>query len=433
MRRMSFLLLAVSVFAAPAALGAVTDEDFAQLRQHLSAMSDRLDALEAENAELKRSQVRTGSEVAEVQANVVEVQDTVAIASADSWTDSIRLDGDFRYRYERIDAEGNDSRRRNRVRARVNVRADLADDVEVGIGLATGGDDPVSTNQTLGAGGSSKNIVLNLAYADWEVSEGLHLIGGKYKNPLTRVGKQALMWDGDWTPEGLAATYKRNWFFANAIGTWLESDTKEDNNGFSWGGQIGAKGEIGRVTLTGGLGYYSIKTKGDSTSFGDPGDPGDYFGNTAVEAGGLACGTTPDADCAYLYDYLLTEVFAEAAFDIGNWPTSVFFDYVNNGDPDENNTGWTMGARVGQAKDRGQMQFSYFYADKEADAMLGLLTDSDFAGGGTDNNGHFFKFTYGVNKTWSVGAQYFINETDTASGSSSDYNRLMIDTQWKWK
>ena len=432
MRRMSFLLLAFSMLATPAAFGAVTDQDLDDLRQQLSAMSARLDMLAAENAELKRAQAQTGSDVADVRTTMA-AQESATEATSSSWTDTIRMDGDFRYRYEKIDVEGVDGRRRNRIRARANIRADLADDVEVGFGLATGGDDPVSTNQTLGSGGSSKNIVLNLAYADWEVTDGFHLVGGKYKNPLHRVGKQALMWDGDWTPEGVAATYKHNWFFANALGTWLESDTKKDNNGFSWGGQVGAKGELGSITLTGGLGYYSIRTKGKNTTFGDPGDPGDYFGNTAVEAGGLACGTTPDTDCVYLYDYLLTQVFAEAAFDIGDWPATVFLDYVNNSDPDDNNIGWTMGARVGQAKDRGQMQFSYFYADKGADSMLGLVTDSDFAGGGTDNKGHFLKFTYGVNKTWSIGAQYFINEMDVKSGSSTDYNRLMIDTHWKWK
>ena len=79
------------------------------------------------------------------------------------------------------------------------------------------------------------------------------------------------------------------------------------------------------------------------------------------------------------------------------------------------------------------MQFSYYYADREADSLLGLLTDSDFGGGGTDNKGHFLQLNYGVNKSWSIGAQYFINETDISSGNKSDYNRLMIDTQWKWK
>ena len=126
-------------------------------------------------------------------------------------------------------------------------------------------------------------------------------------------------------------------------------------------------------------------------------------------------------------------MFAEAAFKLRDWPTAIFLDYVNNSDPSENDTGWTAGARIGQAKDRGQMQFSYLYADKEADSTIGFLTDSDFAGGGTDNKGHFLQLNYGVNKNWTIGAQYFINETGLSSSSKSDYNRLMIDTQWKWK
>jgi hypothetical protein len=188
--------------------------------------------------------------------------------ATDNWSDRIRLDGDFRYRYERTDPEGSDTRRRNRIRARVNVKADLADDLEVGFGLATGGDDPVSTNQTLGGGGSSKDVSLNLAYADWEVMDGLHLIGGKFKNPLYKAGKQALMWDGDWTPEGIAMSYKRDWYFVNAIGTFLESDSRRGNDAFSWGAQFGATGEFAGARLTGGVAYYSIPTQGDTTTFG---------------------------------------------------------------------------------------------------------------------------------------------------------------------
>ena len=135
----------------------------------------------------------------------------------------------------------------------------------------------------------------------------------------------------------------------------------------------------------------------------------------------------------YRYDYMLTEVFAEASFDLGSIPVSIFGNYVTNSDAPEDDTGWLLGTHIGQAKDRGQWQFSYAYADKEADAVLGLLTDSDFAGGGTDNKGHWLSVNWGVNKHWTIGAQYFINETDIASGAASDYDRLMIDTQWKWK
>ena len=433
MKRKLLLLLVVNIFFTSTAFAAVSDEEFEELRRQLAAVSQRLDALAAENAELKRSQAQTASNVADVQSTVAEVKKIEAPAAKASWTDRIKLDGDFRYRYENIDPEGSSERNRNRIRARANIKADVADDFEVGFGLATGGDDPVSTNQTLGGGGSSKGVVLNLAYVDWNVADGWHLIGGKYKNPLIRVGKQPLMFDGDWTPEGLAVTFKRDWFFANALGSYLESDSRRSNSEFSWGAQIGASGEFGGVKLTGGFGYYSFGTAGESTTFGDPTDPGDFFGNTAVEAGGLPCGTTPGAECVFLYDYELTQVFAEAAFDVGDWPVVAFLDYLDNSDPSDNNTAWTLGAKVGQAKDRGEVQFTYYYADKEADSMLGLLTDSDFGGGGTDSKGHWLQVNYGVNKSWTIGAQYFINETGVSSGSESDYDRFMLDFQWKWK
>lgn len=426
MKRKTPLLLAVGLLLAPAAFGAVTDEDFEELRSQMAELSQRLDALAAENAELRRARSSEKTDTTAAQAADPQPAD-------DFWANRVRLEGDFRYRYEGIDVQDSEVRRRSRIRARTNIRADLTDNVEVGFGLATGGDDPVSANQTIGGGGSSKNISLNIAYADWAPIEDLHIIAGKYENKLKRVGKQALLWDDDWTPEGFAVTYKRDWFFANAIGNSLESDTNKDTENFTWGGQVGATGEIGDATLTAGLAYYSIPTKGRPATFGDPGDPNDYFGNTAVEAGGLECGSTPNTDCVYLYDYQLTEVFAEAAFDVGDLPAVVFFDYVRNSDPDENNVGWTLGAKVGQAKDQGQMEFYYFYTDKQPDAMFGLLTDSDFGGGGTDKKGHFFKFTYGVNNTWSVGAIYFINEIDVSTGNKKDYNRLMLDTQWKWK
>ena len=428
MKRILFSTLVASIVLTPAAFAAVSDEDFAQLREQLAAVSARLDELAAENAELRAAQNQADAAISQVETTVSEIP-----AASESWPDRIKLGGDFRYRFESIEVEGSDSRSRHRIRARTNIKAQVADNTEVGFGLATGGNDPVSTNQTLGGGGSSKPVVLDLAYVDWEATEGLHLLAGKFKNPLKRAGGQALTWDGDWTPEGFALKYQRDWFFVNALGTYLEGDSKKRNDNFSWGGQFGASGTFGDVKLTGGIGYYSIPTKGKATTFGDATDPGDYFGNTAVEAGGAACGTTPDATCVFLYDYELTQVFAEAAFNVGEWPALVFFDYVNNSDPSDNDTGWIIGTKLGQAKDRGQMQFAYYYADKEADSMIGMLTDSDFGGGGTDSKGHWVQFNYGLNESLTIGAQYFINEIDLSSGSKSDFDRLMIDMQWKWK
>jgi cell division protein FtsB len=186
MKQILSLAVAVSIIVSPAAFAAVSDEDFAALREQLAAVSARLEQLAAENAELRAAQDQADTAISEVQTTVAEMP-----ASSESWADRVKLDGDFRYRYEYIDEDGSDSRKRNRIRARTNIKAQVADNTEVGFGLATGGDDPVSTNQTLGGGGTSKSVVINLAYIDWEAAEGLHLLAGKFKNPLKRPGSQA--------------------------------------------------------------------------------------------------------------------------------------------------------------------------------------------------------------------------------------------------
>ena len=175
MKRILILSMVASIVFTATAFAAVSDEDIAELREQLAAVSARLEELAAENAELRAAQNRAGAEISDVRTAVSDIP-----ANSESWGDRIKLDGDFRYRYESIDLEGSDVRTRHRIRARTNIKARVADNIDVGFGLATGGDDPVSTNQTLGGGGSSKDVKLNLAYADWEATDDLHLFAGKF-------------------------------------------------------------------------------------------------------------------------------------------------------------------------------------------------------------------------------------------------------------
>jgi hypothetical protein len=179
----------------------VSDQQFADLRAQFSALADRLNSLEAENTKLRQQNQGT---IREVNIGKQQLASLQASDASSDWTDTIKLKGDFRYRYENIDEQGKDERDRNRIRARAALIAQLPDDIEVGLGVASGGDDPVSTNQTLGGGGSTKDIRLNLAYANWRAMEGLNLIGGKYKNIWYRPQKSGLIFDGDFNPEGVA-------------------------------------------------------------------------------------------------------------------------------------------------------------------------------------------------------------------------------------
>jgi hypothetical protein len=410
----------LTVVSAPT-LAEVSDEEFSRLQAQLMALANRVDTLEAENASLKASSAQT---LKDIEVNRQQVAAVKKRGSGSSWTDTIRWKGDFRYRVENIDEEGRDDRDRNRVRARTLLTAQLPQDVEVGLGLATGGDDPVSTNQTLGGGGSTKDIRLDLAYAKWQAMDDLNIVAGKFKNVWYRPMKSSLIFDGDYNPEGFGAVYKAGNFFANFSGTWLESDTRNGNDSFAWGGQAGFKGKFGGIGLTAGATYYDFETEGSQVFFGDDDD---FFGNS------FTCADPADLKtCTYDLDYKLINGFAEASVSVADMPLVVFLDYVVNDDADDEDTGYRAGFKLGKAGASGTWEVSYAYQDLEADAVFGLITDSDFGGGGTDAEGHILGAAYGINKKWKVGFTYFVNEVDEAAGNKHDYDRVMIDTQFKY-
>jgi hypothetical protein len=359
----------------------------------------------------------------ELKAQYADLAEKVDGKSDISWADRIAISGDFRFRYENIEEEGEHGRHRSRIRARTAIKASMPN-VEIGIGLGTGGNDPVSSNVTLGEGGSSKDIRLDLAYASWMGLSNTVVTLGKFKNPLIRVGGNGLLWDADWRPEGMTAGWGNEHFFGTAIGSWLEGDSKKGSEYF-WGLQGGVKGELIGTSFTAGVSFFDMGTAGAKSAFGDVDD---FFGNS------FTCTdmVTPD-DCTYNVNYEEIEVFAEAATKIAGQTVKFFADFVRNQDAKENDTGWALGIKVGKVKDLGQWAVGYLYQDLEADAVLGLVTDSDFGGGGTDSRGHKISVAYGMNKSSALKATYFINENNVASGNPRDFDRLQLDIQFKFK
>jgi len=342
---------------------------------------------------------------------------------AEYFTDSsliqhIRLDGDFRLRYENINEQGKDTISRDRIRVRAAIAADVRKDVAVKVGVATGGDNPVSTNQTIGGRGSTHGLHLDLAYFDYAATSQLNIIGGKFKNILYKPGGSTLLWDNDWNPEGFGLAWKRGQWFSNFIGAWQKHDPNNETV-FIYGAQAGFHKKItDTVKLTAGLSFYSFDSAAKGSIFGDDDD---FFGNSFDPVSN-----------SYLYNYQELELFADIGFEVAGRSATVFVDYVRNQDATEFATGYALGFKYGSSKARGTWQFGYIYMDLEADAAFGLLVESDFGGGGTDARGHILKGSYAIAANWNANFTYFLNEKDADAGNEHDFDRLQLDLVIKY-
>jgi hypothetical protein len=396
----SVLIILSTLLVAPITHAATQEEVIAELQAQVAALSQRLNSLETRR--VPEVQYETAAVVAQNNA-------------AQTWADRIKLKGDFRFRQEHIDADNSSSRNRQRIRARTELTAELLDTVDVGFGLATGDDDPVSSNQTLGEGSSSKGINLDLAYVKWQTPvDGLSILAGKYKNTMRRVGGNGLVWDGDLRPEGSAAVYKQGNWFGTAQILWTDESSTDDDT-VVWGAQAGWQGDIGNTNLLLGGGYEHFETAGEAVFF-----DGDPRGNSVDAAGN------------YLYDYQDLELFAELRLDIAGVPTMLFVDYTQNLDADDFDTGYAIGGEMSFKNSRHPWKLGYTYQDLEADATFGLFSDSDFIGGGTDGKGHIIRGSYSLTKAIALGGTLFVNERGGNAGESEDYNRLMLDIAFKY-
>jgi len=380
-------------------------DSIAELKAQISALSKRLDSMDKYTTTMSKPKNRS------------------------LWEDKIKWNGDFRYRYEQIDNQektdqiGKDDRNRTRIRARFGLTAQVAEDVKAGIALATGsrGGDPISSNETLTGGNADKGIALDQAYISWAFADNTALIAGKTKVHYFKPGKNSMIYDGDLRPEGAHLKYDNKKLFATAGYNFMSSDDGSSGNGDiieTYGAQAGYRFKLGEdINATVGLGYYSIPLEGSSFQV----DSSKSFGNTED-------GSTNK----YLYNYEISQVFAEVKTKISGVKTTFYGDFVNNADGKED-TGYVLGIKAGKVKNKGDFGLSYAYQDLEADAVMGAHTDSDFGGGGADTRGSKISAALGLSKNTKLQATYFDTEYGGANNTTEyDYNRIQIDLKTKF-
>ncbi|HUQ51728.1 MAG TPA: putative porin [Gammaproteobacteria bacterium] len=381
--------------------------EIAAIRAEMAGLMARLERLERGNAAAATSAAAAATPAAAAPADA-RVAATVP--------PNIRFAGDMRYRHEAINEDGVAERERQRIRARFGVTADIAKNVRVGLQLASGTDDPVSANQTLDTGFNRKQFGIDRAFFTWAATEQLTFTGGKFANPFFRPGNHHLIYDNDLNPEGLALRYARGDWFANYAGLWVEERSAADDS-IMLGGQFGFRHMLDNgMRVTAGASYYDyLETQGRTP-----------FWDAAAAGNRLAPGNV------YLNDFNMTELFGELNLKAGERPVTVFADYVVNSEAADADTGFALGASLGEVTRAGTWRIGYAYQDLEADAVIGTFTDSDFAGGGTDGKGHVVEFNYGFRDRLVFGLRYFLNERGADAGTEHDYNRLQADVVFNY-
>ena len=359
-------------------------------------------------------------------------------AGAAEWYEKIKMGGDFRYRSEMIKLEYREDDSRDRIRARLRVTAEVNESWSVGLGLATGSDDPVSTNATLTGGYARKGIMLDLAFIDFhpKALAGLNLIAGKMDLPFEVAEKTELMWDNDLTPEGIAFRYRRGAggrveIFVNGA-VFDIRDTDPDDLGEAWmlGGQAGLDAKLpSGVGLTIGAGYFNYE--GAIGRFGFY-RATEFYGNTTR----LWRRTTESGGYSYYYrgyarDFNIFE--ALGVVDLGLWEwadIALYGTYVNNIRADDQNVGWLAGGSASRGRDRGALKLYANYRRLESDAVIGVFTDSDFIGGGTNGKGWELGFTCGAAKGVDLSVTWFLNVKNvTDERFETEYERLQLDVE----
>ena len=391
------------------AFASETSDEIALLRQQIQLLTQRLDKLESKTSvTIQKQETITKKHKSNSDDNNV--------LSSSSWADRITFKADIRDRYEYIDQKNKKIRQRNRVRLRAQFAMQVNDNLGFTLGLATGADDPVSTNQSLDGGFSTKDMRLDLAFFDYAFNDVFSLTGGKMKNPFHRAGKNPVFWDSDLNPEGFALNFNND-FIHGSLVTFDVEERKAADDTLMFGAQIMHDIKISDNTLITGIGYY---------------DYSNLEGNAPL-FDGKPRGNSIDNNGKLINDYNIAEFFLEYKAKLASQPFSVYANYYQNTSANDLDTAYTVGFKLGKVKNAGSWDLGLAYLDVEADAVVGLFNDSDFAGGNTDSTGFLLKAGYGLGENMALGLTYIDSEIGQSQSNQTAYDRLQLDFKIKFK
>jgi hypothetical protein len=456
-RKLLSLAVATAIMGAA---GLAPSPAFAQ-NADIEALKAQLAALSAKIEQLEKAQSQTSKTAGEAQATADRTADVLAQEKS-----RLSFAGDLRYRNESFDVQYVDrNRHRDRVRARLNASYRVNDTLTGVMGIATGGTDPRSSNQTLTDQNSRKDFELDLAYVTWAPNSATRVTAGKQRYAWTR--SPSLFFDGDINPEGISINYGKGNFFGAVFYDWLTERALSFSNvttgtnvdTIMYGAQLGYRipfSDAVRLTVAGT--YFDVDgVQGYNPFFG-----GSSFGNTTTTSTAVCNRSLGAGVACSLSDYDIINVFGDLTVALGGQPLRLFADYAKNMEAEVNpvageklDTALAAGVSYGAAGSAaGTWEFGMLWQKVEKDALFGQLIDSDFGDGNTDSDGFVLRGGYTVARNWTINATLFLNElandvpqsvtvfdestpapydTRVISGvTDREYKRLQLDLNFKF-
>ncbi len=356
--------------------------------------------------------------------------DSIQEVKIAKWIDRITFGGDIRLRGEYFNNDTpHPDRTRFRFRLRMGTEITIGDFL-VGVRLATGTGEQVSTNQSFDNAFSQKQIWFDRAYLQWRPDNWIALTGGKMPQPFFWIETTDIVWDGDVNPEGFAENFKFRpgglTFFFNAAQFVLDEDAADSNDQWMFGEQVGTELNIGtetKLTLA-AADYYSTNIN-QST-----------LGQVTVQNGnsrGADCGLAAGVICG---GFNVVDLTAQLATKVGPLPFTVMGDWIRNTDktPSGKNFGFQAGAILGKASEAQTWELAYLYKYSETDSTLADFADSDFGNGGTNRKGHILWAAYNFTKYLQAKAKFFKTKVanETLAPFKNNIDRLQVDLSVKF-
>jgi len=405
------------------------------------------------------------------------------------WVNALKINGDFRGRFEGFYADNPNFSERNRFRyrARLGFTVAFTNSLEAGLRLGSGdldnaadlrsGSDPISNNQTFQNNAAKHGVFIDLAYGKWapllgDLGAAAFTIG-KMENPFVFSD---MVFDRDYTPEGAAAQFNfllnhssvtPQQLKVNLGGFVLDEISGSSDDPFMLGAQVRwdatwMRQESGAQFLTSiGVAGMTIEneeglgaTASQSLAPGGSGYvtntvytftvPNINSGNSRTPTGSLVHEFNP-----VVVDASATYIHPRVRYYSGPFPIRLEGEYLNNPGAAQDNQGYWVGIQFGKSGKAGTWDVAYRWKHLESDAWYEEMVDSDYGayyqtaktgsgirgyGAGTNVRGHIIRANYTPWNPLTIGLTAFLTELIDVPPPNVDSSmtRIQVDMIWKF-